>query len=44
MGLIDDVFELLETATRLEKEGGNRIEAATKVREIGKMNDESTHH
>lgn len=28
--LIEDAFELLETATRLEKDGTNRVEAATK--------------
>jgi hypothetical protein len=32
MGMLDDVFEVLETATRLEATGVNRIEAATKVR------------
>jgi hypothetical protein len=31
MGMLDDVFEVLETATRLEATGVNRIEAATKV-------------
>lgn len=30
MSLLDDAFELLETATKLEKSGENRIEAATK--------------
>jgi calpain-7 len=33
MSLLDDVFELLETATRLEETGVNRIEAATKYYE-----------
>lgn len=32
MSLLDDVFELLQVATRLEETNGNRIEAATKVR------------
>ena len=31
MSLLDDAFELLEIAHRLEKTGVNRIEAATKV-------------
>jgi hypothetical protein len=31
MSLLDDVFELLQVATRLEETKGNRIEAATKV-------------
>jgi len=29
---MDDVFELLELASQLEKDEGSRIEAATKVR------------
>lgn len=33
MSLLDDVFEILETATKLEKSGTNRIEAATKYYE-----------
>ena len=35
MNLLDDVFELLQVATRLEETNGNRIEAATKVRVFG---------
>jgi hypothetical protein len=31
--LLDDAFELLETATRLEQTGQNRVEAATKASE-----------
>jgi hypothetical protein len=32
--LIDVAFELLETATRLEKDESNRVEAATKVSDV----------
>ena len=35
MSLLDDVFEVLQIATRLEATGMNRIEAATKVCAIG---------
>ena len=31
MELLDDIFDVLEKATRLEETGVNRIEAATKV-------------
>ena len=34
MSLLDDVFEVLQQATRLEATDMNRIEAATKVGSI----------